>query len=767
MATKIGVYFDQSAIGGGLDVEALAEGVENRWSDLALVVKIFPILADEAARKEIEADIEENELDGVALCGASARVDWDLYRFEGVQVERISLREGCVMAYQNPDGSPLEGSLEAGDAPDLLRLMAVDYVNMGIIKLSKTNNPNPEDLNSTKRVLVLGGGFAGMNAALAASRAGTPVTLVEKETELGGRARNFLKTIPLKAPHEKAHDLDLAGLIAELESDSNITVCKGSTLTCLAGAPGQYLATISGPSGAQDVEVGAAVLATGWQPLDNKFLAPFGYGISPNVVTSAEFELMAKKGELKAKRVAFLLDTKMCASCDAGLPTEPDEPVEPPYPPKSTDVAASDPSADEEKPFVYEDMESARHLPYSNAVSSVVALKQAGYVADLADDAVAYIIYDSMVVQGVHERFYKAAQDNPSIMLTKGDVRGVAVEGDSLVVRADNTLIGASIELAVDMVVLPTGIVPSTAKEPIMQFAYRQGPAFPDLSLFDGYADSNYICFPYETRRTGVYAAGCVRQPMTLDAALEDANGAALKAIQCIESVNRGVAVHPRSGDLSYPVFNFTRCTQCKRCTEECPFGALDDDEKGTPKPNPSRCRRCGTCMGACPERVISFDNYHVDQIGSMIRDIKVPDDMNKGGPRVVILACENDALPAFDMAAMRGQPWSPYVRIIPVRCLGSVNAIWIADAMSKGIDGVMLMGCKYGDDYQCHFVKGSEICNRRKENIAETLDRLGIEPDRVAQYQMAIDEYNDVPAIVDKFMKMIFEKGPNPFKGY
>jgi quinone-modifying oxidoreductase subunit QmoB len=351
-------------------------------------------------------------------------------------------------------------------------------------------------------------------------------------------------------------------------------------------------------------------------------------------------------------------------------------------------------------------------------------------------------------------------------MLTKGDVRSVTVEGGGLLVRVDNTLLGASIELAADMVVLPTGIVPGTAKEPIMQFAYRQGPAFPDLSLFDGYADSNYICFPYETRRTGVYAAGCARQPMTLDAVLEDAQGAALKAIQCIESVNRGVAVHPRSGDLSYPVFNFTRCTQCKRCTEECPFGALDDDEKGTPLPNPSRCRRCGTCMGACPERVISFDNYTVDQIGSMIRDIKVPKNMAEGGPRVVILACENDALPAFDMAAMRGRPWSPYVRVIPVRCLGSVNAIWVADAMSKGIDGVMLMGCAYGDDYQCHFVKGSEICNRRKENIAETLNRLGVEPDRVTQCQVAIDDYNAVPAMVDKFMKMIFAKGPNPFKG-
>jgi quinone-modifying oxidoreductase subunit QmoB len=301
-----------------------------------------------------------------------------------------------------------------------------------------------------------------------------------------------------------------------------------------------------------------------------------------------------------------------------------------------------------------------------------------------------------------------------------------------------------------------------------MNLQYRQGPGFPDLELFDGFVDSNYVCFPYETRRTGVYAAGCVRQPMTMATAKDDAAGAVLKAVQCIGSANRGVAVHPRSGDVSFPVFNFQRCTQCKRCTEECPFGALDDDEKGTPKPNPTRCRRCGTCMGACPERVISFDNYNIDQIGSMIKEVYVPDDMVAGGPRVIVLVCENDAYPALDMAAFRGKSWSPFVRFVPVRCLGSVNAIWVADAISKGVDGVIMLGCKYGPDYQCHFVKGSELCSRRKTNIAESLGRLGVEAERVEQYEVSIDEYDKVPALIERFMTEVITKfGPNPFKGY
>ena len=148
-----------------------------------------------------------------------------------------------------------------------------------------------------------------------------------------------------------------------------------------------------------------------------------------------------------------------------------------------------------------------------------------------------------------------------------------------------------------------------------------------------------------------------------------------------------------------------------------------------------------------------------------MIREVNVPKDFKAEGPRILILACENDAYPALDMAAMQGHTWSPYVRIIPVRCLGSVNAIWISDAMSKGYDGVMLLGCKYGDDYQCHFVKGSELCARRKVNIAETLNRLGVQPERVELFELAIDEADRVTDMIDGFVKTIEEMGPNPFK--
>ena len=176
-----------------------------------------------------------------------------------------------------------------------------------------------------------------------------------------------------------------------------------------------------------------------------------------------------------------------------------------------------------------------------------------------------------------------------------------------------------------------------------------------------------------------------------------------------MENAELGRAAHPRSGDLSFPIVRLEGCTQCKRCTVECPFGAIDEDEKRYPVFNESRCRRCGTCMGACPVRVISFENYSVDTVGAQIKAVDMPDEFSEK-PRILVLACENDAYPALDMAGMQRNVYSAFVRVIPVRCLGSVNTIWITDALNAGYDGVMMMGCKHGDDYQCHFVKGSEL---------------------------------------------------------
>jgi quinone-modifying oxidoreductase subunit QmoB len=152
--------------------------------------------------------------------------------------------------------------------------------------------------------------------------------------------------------------------------------------------------------------------------------------------------------------------------------------------------------------------------------------------------------------------------------------------------------------------------------------------------------------------------------------------------------------------------------------------------------------------------------------LSSMIKAVNVPDE-DEEKPRILILACENDAYPALDMAGINRQSYSAFVRIIPVRCLGSVSLLCISDALSSGYDGVMLMGCKPGDDYQCHFVKGSAIAKERLSKVGETLKSMQLEPERVGQAEASIADSARLPKLIDEFVAAIDAVGPNPFKGF
>jgi len=739
-------------IGDALDLEALTEVVTG---EMSMDCKTHDCLCGAEGRAFIEADIKEG-VNTVVVGACSPRVMTDEFKFGDDKITiRANLREQVVWA----EVKPAEGEEPHAEAAEFLAETAGDYMRMACARAQKTELAEPYQLEViNKTILVMGGGLAGLTAAKEAAAAGYEVVLAEKEENLGGKALGWRKSFPTKAPWTDLEENPIAALVAEVEGDSRISVKTGMEVARITGAPGDFGISFKAAGTTTEwdapakvtvedqdlitkgeledpndglqkyteinpdaVKVGSVVLATGWKPADVSEYEHLGHGTLPNVVTNAEFEKLSKQGKVPAN-VAFV---------------------------------QSPGGKDNDKDF-----------PYCNSVTSMVALKQAQYVCEDNADGKAFILYQHMRTPGSMELFYKNAQDNDGIFLTKGAVTKVEENGGGLRVAVEDTLLGEDITIDVDMVVLAAGMEPMTLHENSINLAYRQGPTFNDLELFDGYADSHFICFPYETRRTGVYACGGVRKAETMEEAVDDATGAALKAIQCIESVDRGVSVHPRSGDATYPDFFMQRCTQCKRCTEECPFGALDDDEKGTPLTNPTRCRRCGTCMGACPERIIGFKDYNIDLIGSMIKAIEVPED-DDDRLRILVLVCENDAYPAIDMAGMKRLGLSHMVRFIPVRCLGSVNMAWIRDALSAGLDGAMLLGCTYGDDYQCHFVKGSEIANKRMENIGDTLSTLGLEPERCAANQIAITDYDKIPQIINDFVEEIVEMGPNPFKGF
>ncbi|MBF8274468.1 MAG: methyl-viologen-reducing hydrogenase delta subunit [Magnetococcales bacterium] len=737
MEKKIGCYICTGCgIGEALDVKALGNIAAKEQK--IPVVKNHEFLCGPEGINLIRNDMTAEGVNALVIVGCSHRVKTEEFRLGVAQMDRVDIRDKCLWVLDVPEGDKT--------AKEDRQMMASDYVRIGCVKVKKMNDPKPFEAPTpfSKDVLVVGGGIAGLSAALEVAQTGYNVLLVEKEETLGGKVAKMHKVSPSRAPYNKLEENPLPKLLAEVKGNKHIKILNNTIVQKTVGAPGLFDVTLKNGSGTSVERVGSIIIATGYRAYDPaKLEKRLGYGSSPDVITSMEFEEMAKAGKIvrksdgkPAKRVAFSL----CAG-----------------------------------------QRDSSHLEYCSGACCVYSLKQALYVIENQPDASAYLIYQEVRTPGQMEDFYRKVQNEGGIFI-KGDVKQVSQGGTGLTLDVDDKILRKEIKMDVDLLVLATGMEttvdttdPNSASPvgsqvdelpgSILNLQYRQGPGLP--SLKNNFPDSHFICFPYETRRTGIYVAGPARRPMGIAASRTDAAGAALKAIQVVESVARGAAVHPRAGDLSFPSFREEGCTQCKRCTEECPFGAINEDQKGNPLFNPTRCRRCGTCMGACPQKIISFANYSVDMIGSMLKEMEIPE-ADEEKPRILVFACENDAIPAIDMVGRsRLGALSPFVRIIPLRCMGSMSLVWIADAMAKGYDGVLLMGCRHGTDYQCHNVRGSALAEIRLSKVSETLDRLQLESSRVKMVEVNIMDAETLPQVINDFVAEISKLDPNPYKEF
>ncbi|MGB5718996.1 MAG: hydrogenase iron-sulfur subunit, partial [Gammaproteobacteria bacterium] len=693
----------------------------------------------------IQNDIDNEGVNKIMIAACSRRSKSEAFNFDNVAISRANLREGVIWVRPDTD-----------EAKETTQDMAADYVRMGCseIKYMTLPHSSEEASGGSNTLLVAGGGIVGMTAAIEAAAAGYPVTLVEKSGQLGGSAAFEYKRVPETMPYADPEDTGVADMIAKVEAAGNITVHLNSTITKTSGAPGRFSADISTESGSTTTEnFGAIIMASGASNYDASQLPELGYGKTPDVIDQAGLEklaLEANGGPIKRPSDGKEVENVVFVQCAGQRSTR------------------------------------EGHLPYCSGHCCLTSIKQAMYFKDQNPRIDTNIIYSDLRTPGAGgEDFYRSGQKK-GITFTKGSVSEVTVGANGPEVKFNDLILNQEVNEKADLVVLATGqvpnsgvdidlpiaaadedidldnLVPEVKVDSILNLTYRQGPDLPHLKY--GFNDSHFICFPYETRRTGIYSAGPVRRPMDMAQAKEDATGAALKAIQALENAKLGRAAHPRSGDLSFPSFRKEGCTQCKRCTVECPFGAIDEDEERYPQFNESRCRRCGTCMGACPVRVISFENYSVETVGQQLKNIEIPDEFEEK-PRILVLACENDAYPALDMAAQNGNHYSAFARVIPVRCLGSVNTIWITDALNSGYDGIILMGCQKGENYQCHFVKGSEIAHIRMSKIDDTLQSLSLEEERVATYEVAITDIERAPKLIADMVEVVERVGMSPFK--
>lgn len=408
-----------------------------------------------------------------------------------------------------------------------------------------------------QRILVVGGGISGLTAALEAAEAGAEVIIVEKNPYLGGRVVSLNQYFPKLCPPTCGLEINFRRIkqnpkvsfhtLAEVESISgkpgdyevtvklnprhvndNCTACGKCAEACSTEIPNtvnygmdtvkaaylphsmafpfKYVISpeIIGTDEAQacadacaynavdldmkpetiTYKVGAVVWATGWDPYDATKVDYLGLGRIPNVVTSVMFERLAAVNGPTGGKILRPSDGKEV---------------------KSVAFVQCAGSRDE------------NHLPYCSGICCLASLKHATYVRERIPDSTVYIYYIDVRAMGKYEDFYTRVDADENVILTKSKIARISEDPASggVLVEGENISEGALVKQVVDLAVLAVGMVPGTAS------------VKPDLAM--EYDDFGFVS---SSGASGIVPAGCVKAPMEVAASVQDATGAALRAIQ-------------------------------------------------------------------------------------------------------------------------------------------------------------------------------------------------------------------------------------------
>ncbi len=239
-----------------------------------------------------------------------------------------------------------------------------------------------------------------------------------------------------------------------------------------------------------NLNVGAIVWSTGWQPYDAAQIDNLGFGEYPNIITNMMMERLAAPNGPTQGKILRPSDNKE---------------------PKSVAFVQCAGSRDE------------NHLPYCSYICCMASLKQATYMRERYPDAKIYIFYIDLRTPGYrYERFYESIKEDENIFLIKGKVAEVSADAgnQNVTVVAENAVTGEKVHQEVEMVVLATGMQPTVATDKL--------PA--DLT----YNDDGFIVNDFE--KGGMFAAGCANKPADVVSSNQNATGMALKAIQTLVS---------------------------------------------------------------------------------------------------------------------------------------------------------------------------------------------------------------------------------------
>jgi heterodisulfide reductase subunit A len=515
-----------------VDVGAVAEYAE-RLSGVALAQVVEDACgADLAAIKEI---IEEQGLNRAVIAGCSHRLYQPefaaLMRQVGLNpnlLERADLREGIAWVHRD---SPQQATAKAKTAVEVA-------VTKSTLQSPISNLQSP----ISRRGLVIGGGLAGLTAALELAEMGFGVDLVEKGAKLGGNLRTAFYTLEGGKPQEL-----LSSLIERVKANGLVNMYLNTELRELRGTKGNFLTTLALPDGSDQVlEHGAIIVATGAQPA---FTTEYLYGQHDCVPTQKELEAQISNLQPPTSNLQSVVMIQCVGSRDESR-------------------------------------------PYCSRVCCSHAIKNALKLKELNPETRVYILYREIRTYGFHELYYQEARDKGVVFIRYElpDKPRVEAVGDGLRVSLREPILGQEITLDADLLVLSTGIAPNenTALSEVLGVPLDQDGFF---------QEAHPKMRPLDFFKEGIFLCGLAHSPRFIDETICQAKGAAVRAaallsLPRLESKDTLVQVNARL------------CSFCGLCVEACPYEAryLDYDER-VAKVIEVLCKGCGVCAMVCPNK--------------------------------------------------------------------------------------------------------------------------------------------------------------------
>jgi len=436
--------------------------------------------------------------------------------------------------------------------PDLATKKAKDLVRMAVSRAVRLKPLAGKVIPVNKRALIVGGGIAGMNAALDLSRQGFDSTLIEQQSELGGMGRKL---------HHTIEGADIRGYVGQLTDqvmqDEKITVLTNSEIVDFEGFQGNFKTTVrANGQEPQGIEHGVIIVATGAGEYTPK---EFLYGEDDRVLTQLQLsDRLAETG-------ASDLDSVVMIQCVG--------------------------SRNDERP-------NCSRICCQSAVKNALAIKQKN------PDTQVYILYRDMRMYGLMEDYYTEARKQGVIFIRyQKDNPPVAQTADEgVLVTVKDHVLQRDVEIRADLLTLSTGVFPEGSAEIGRKMKLNTNP--------EGYfLEAHVKLRPVDMGSDGVFLCGTAHGPKLISETIVQANAAASRAVTFLSKDQIKLSA------IKAQVFP-DHCVKCLTCVRSCPFEVPKfDAEEGEIIIDPALCQGCGVCACVCPRQTINLNNYEDDQI--------------------------------------------------------------------------------------------------------------------------------------------------------